>query len=416
MAQNTQAMSSSSCDTLFGIILQPYAVAFVNILLGTVLQLVVSDYILPFVVESIYQPYIEPCLRPCLSCLSSLFGKRTDEDAHNDAHNKIPLSSPGELNENEKKAALLAKELKTSGYYSLLYLKILFGYMLCMFVYNIVKLDFSQSTWQNYTDLYGLMVNSQFLAMTNGLTVFSGNHQSIALNSKRAVDFDTVRIGETVEYVLDNTTPGAFYLEAVVVRKFQITERAPFERTVNKIELRLRQSESSVSELKVFNANEVLMTQLDCKEYFDVKNDLLGQMFQLHLYNFLFYLPVIITHMIPGLVMYCYVMLFIAFCIWVGVGIFGLSVQVLSCGIIFGMQDRYKTNSQFSLLMVRCLLIIVIQTSVNYAALFYEKNNATPQEYISVVSREFYLRSEYNCYFEEVFTSVKQAFVFFNFV
>jgi hypothetical protein len=110
-------------------------------------------------------------------------------------------------------------------------------------------------------------------------------------------------------------------------------------------------------------------------------------------------IPVYLTHFLPGLVLYIWVVVLALF-VSSPVGIF-FEVELSK-----PLHTRGHLASFLLAWWIRLSLLIAIQVLVNYSLLFYQ-SSGSPSSYINVISYEFHLRLQNQCYLEERFEDMQ---------
>lgn len=126
-------------------------------------------------------------------------------------------------------------------------------------------------------------------------------------------------------------------------------------------------------------------------------------------------LPAVITHILPALCLYGWILL-AAYALWclgreVFLGMLGAALAKRAASSII-QSDRDDVLIVFrhlshllSMILQRCIFIFIMQTLFNYAALFYIYGDGTNEDYFGIVSHEFRLRSQSYCFFNSLPTT-----------
>lgn len=126
--------------------------------------------------------------------------------------------------------------------------------------------------------------------------------------------------------------------------------------------------------------------------------------------SILLILPALLTHVLPGLVMYCWVVLAVAVVVFfVGRGL----VRAVFCGRELDAKMDYIWKE----FIYRIITVFLIQTTFNYASLVYVQQGVLSAEsYLRVIEREYALRSETECLINNLFENWNNVVVFFNWI
>ena len=124
-------------------------------------------------------------------------------------------------------------------------------------------------------------------------------------------------------------------------------------------------------------------------------------------------LPVLFTHIIPGIVIYSFV--FLGALVVAAL----VAVPLLSFVHTIALEcDNLPCRAYFEYVVVniflRFALVLTIQTLFNYMVLFYRYDPISGVEYIDIVATEYRLRTETTCYYQQSFNSVEKGMVLFG--
>jgi hypothetical protein len=140
------------------------------------------------------------------------------------------------------------------------------------------------------------------------------------------------------------------------------------------------------------------------------------------IFYFLLILPPVLTHVIPGIFVYCWVLLMVL----IGLLLFTfiiMTIPPLSYKWIYSIHGDLSVDDPFMKGYLRfsfqicfsflgkIFFLYCLQTTFNYMGMFYNGEN-----YLEVISKEYSLRSQSECFLEDKFTNFANALTFFSWV
>ena len=135
----------------------------------------------------------------------------------------------------------------------------------------------------------------------------------------------------------------------------------------------------------------------------------------------LFMIPCIVTHIIPGLILYCWVVvLYIVIC-FVLRAILSRIIDILTDKKWLSIQDNEVILRVFGVnFVLRLFFMLIFQTVYAYAYFAYQvhssKGAMDASAYLSVISDEYSLRTQTLCTYQHAMESVESFVVFFNWI
>lgn len=164
---------------------------------------------------------------------------------------------------------------------------------------------------------------------------------------------------------------------------------------------------------------KAIKTNVDTTAWWNLRVELITPMLHVSLATFLMMLPALLTHVLPGLILYIWIVIIVV--------IIGISFIGFLSLIYFGSMRAFTSEARkdidrkstvflqfFLQIFLQILLTLFFQSLYNYAALFYSSNSG---EYLDVISREYHLRSQTFCYYQQKdLQDGRNFFVYFDWI
>ena len=313
-SQTFQMSSNSNCETLYdGVILQPYIVIIMDTFLFMFLKLVSETLIIPFVRAKFCNKKksltdTENGTTEITDISTPISQEQTDINKKQELRNIIfTIKSPVQ----DKHASL-----------TFLYFQVFSSFISCVLAF--FQIDKNQSRWIQYTNLYGLLLNSSLVTTSVSLLL---KYYEISLEDKRG----------------------------------------------NSEERR--------------------------------------KAWKWYLLSLLPLVPIVITHIIPGVIVYIWVALIVAAALGI---VWGIWICCSCCKSEIEFINNSFSGFMFEII-ARLFFVFFFQTLFNYMAIFYSfQVPISSSQYIGVIVEEYNLRLETYCYFHRGISDVKSAIVVFS--
>lgn len=313
----------------------------------------------------------------------------------------------------------------------------------------LIKFERGSSDWQSYTNLYASLIYSpSFSPLTSRLIK---TQMSIKQASERK---DKIRslyvVGSPVRVACrdyNNGEPeahpdiGAFYDEYMTVlngidfdRLYEgsITSIDASSRT---IEVTLRGNKKIITHipLSCVQMSPALYAELD--SYVLRASEKMARM----AFLFMFMSPCLTTHVIPGMISYLWVTILFIIAAVLAIALLVLPLELLEKLIrwtlkLFASCNRRPFEGRdeevvatgyhpvvdcladglehYSIsVLLRLLIVLMLQSSFNYMALYYDSYG-----YLGTISKEYELRTQFDCYIDNSFSDAISVLSFFSFI
>mmetsp|Transcript_26528 Transcript_26528/g.44800 ORF Transcript_26528/g.44800 Transcript_26528/m.44800 type:complete len:330 (-) Transcript_26528:239-1228(-) len=133
-------------------------------------------------------------------------------------------------------------------------------------------------------------------------------------------------------------------------------------------------------------------------------------------YAILFAFPILITHIIPGMLLYLWVI--ILFCVACAIVTFIYVIMKACCFDEVDTKDNISRKGRMQrnfdrltyTLFLRLSVVFLMQTLFNYMVLFYYM----PNKYLENIGTEYTLRTQTSCYYSNAFESAESGLIVFG--